>query len=210
MLATPMNSDIDPNNAPATARHRLLQKVAPVIALFFTIAITVSIYVTYGRYPERLTEFQSYTYLGAFIISLLGNATIVLPAAVLVILTNMGIVLYMSVGIAGPVMIGIAGGLGAGIGELTGYIAGYSGRTVILGNKRYARIQGWLTRWGSMTIFILSIMPLFFDLVGIAAGTLRFPLWKFIVVCTIGRIILYTGLILGAALGWKTVLPYFG
>ena len=205
-----MNSDTDHNNKAKITRHRLTQRIVPALALLFVIAITISISVMYGRFPEKLEEFKSYTYLGAFVISLLGNATIVLPAAVLLILTNMGIVLYMSVGLAGPIIIGILGGLGAGIGEITGYVAGYSGRTIILGNKRYTKIQGWLTRWGSMTIFLLSIVPLFFDLVGIAAGTLRFPLWKFIVVCTAGRIILYTGLILGAAFGWKTLLPYFG
>ena len=189
---------------------RLGNKIIPISTLLLVIAITASIYFVYGRYPERLVELKTYTYGGAFLISLIGNATIILPGAVLVILANMGIVLHPTTGPIGPIMVGLAGGVGAAIGEITGYVAGYSGRTIVLGQKRYARVEGWLRKWGAMTIFLLSIAPLLFDLVGITAGTIRFPLWKFILLCCVGRVILYVSLVLGAALGWEALLPYLG
>jgi membrane protein YqaA with SNARE-associated domain len=53
-------------------------------------------------------------------------------------------------------------------------------------------------------------VPFFFDLAGIAAGALRFPLWKFILACWLGRTILYVGFVVLAALGWEAVLPHLG
>jgi membrane protein DedA with SNARE-associated domain len=76
--------------------------------------------------------------------------------------------------------------------------------------KLYNRLVEWLKRWGMLAIFVLSLVPFFFDLAGIAAGALRFPLWKFILACWLGRTILYVGFVVLAALGWEAVLPYLG
>jgi uncharacterized membrane protein YdjX (TVP38/TMEM64 family) len=43
---------------------------------------------------------------------------------------------------------------------------------------------------GDITIFVLSVIPNpFFDLAGIAAGTLRYPLWRFLLACWLGKTI---------------------
>ncbi len=102
---------------------------------------------------------------------------------------------------------GLAGGAGAGIGEITGSGVGYSGRGIVERSKMYNRMEGWVRRWGALAIFILSIVPFFFDLVGIAVGVLRFPLWKFILFCWLGRTILYVGTVLAAVWGWEAILP---
>jgi len=107
-------------------------------------------------------------------------------------------------------VVGLAGGAGAAIGEITGYIAGYSGRAVVARRKTYVRLEEWVKRWGTIAIFILSLVPLVFDLVGIAAGVLRFPLWKFILFCWLGRTILYIFIALSGAWGWEVILPYLG
>ncbi len=174
------------------------------------IAITTGIYLVYGQHPERLAELKNYVYLGAFLVSVLGNATIILPGAVLVILTEIGVVLYPVTGPVGPIMVGLVGGGGAAIGEITGYLAGFSGRGIVGKVKTYDRLVAWVEKWGAVAIFFFSMVPLVFDLVGIVAGVLRVPLWKFLLACWLGRTILYVGIILGAAWGWKTVLPYFG
>jgi len=189
---------------------RLRRTLFPVLVLILVIAVIVSLHLVYGRHPERLVELKNYVYWGAFLISLVGNATIILPGAVLLILTNMGIVLYPLTGPFGPIMVGLAGGAGAAIGEMTGYMVGYSGRGVVESSRLYLRLVMWVRRWGIITVFILSLVPFFFDLVGIAAGALRFPLWKFVLVCCLGRVILYVSLVLAAAWGWETVLPYLG
>jgi len=190
--------------------HWLKKNFIPILMLLFVIAITVGIYFVYGRHPERLLELKNYAYWGAFLISLIGNATVILPGAVLPILSTIGVVLYPVTGPSGPIIVGWVGGIGAAIGEMTGYMVGYSGRGVVERMKLYNRLVEWLRRWGTLAIFILSLVPFFFDLAGIAAGVLRFPLWKFILACWLGRTILYVGIVLAAGWGWETVLPYLG
>ena len=181
----------------------------PILTMAFVIAITIGIYVVYGRHPERLVELESYVYWGAFLISMIGNATIVLPGAVLLILSEIGIVLYPVTGPVGPIIVGLVGGAGAAIGEITGYLVGYSGRGIAEKSNTYKRLVGWVNRWGVIAIFVFSVVPLVFDLVGIAAGILRLPFWKFIVACWLGRTLLYVIIVLMAAWGWGMVLPHW-
>lgn len=180
-----------------------------IIALLLVIAVTVTLQLVYGRHPERLTGLRTHLYGGAFLISLIGNATILFPGAVLVILSNLGIIIYDGTGLYGPIIIGLVGGIGAAIGETTGYIAGYSGREIVERRKMYGRVEGWVSKWGAPVIFLFSLVPFVFDLVGIAAGILRFPFWKFILLCGSGRIILYIVFVTLAAMGWKALLPLF-
>jgi uncharacterized membrane protein YdjX (TVP38/TMEM64 family) len=68
----------------------------------------------------------------------------------------------------------------------------------------------WVKRWGAVAIFIFTVVPFFpFDLVGIAAGALRYPFWKFLLVCWLGRTLLYIGVALSGAWGWDALVPYF-
>lgn len=189
--------------------HWLKRNFIPILMLLFVIAITVGLFFCV-RNPEIVTKLKSYGYFGAFLIGLIGNASVLIPGIVLPILTGWGVLLYPHFGLVGPVMVGLAGGAGAAIGELTGYMAGYSGRGVIERIKLYNRLVEWLKRWGVWAIFILSLVPFFFDLAGIAAGALRFPLWKFILACWLGRTLLYVGFVVLAAWGWETVLPHLG
>ncbi|MFH0942473.1 MAG: VTT domain-containing protein [Chloroflexota bacterium] len=182
----------------------------PALALLLSLAVMAAIFFTFGRHPERLAEFKNFVYLGAFLISLIGNATIFLPGAVLVILSGIGGAQLQAVGLAGPIIVGIAGGAGAALGEITGYAAGYGGRLAAERWGTYQRVVKWMGRWGGITILVLAIVPFFFDLVGIAAGTLRYPFWRFLLFCWLGRTLMYTTVITLAALGWANLLPYFG
>ncbi len=190
-------------------RKWLKKRLVPLLTLLLVIAISVGLFLC-GRNPEIVAQLKAYGYLGAFLISLIGNASILLPGIVLPILSAWGIFLYLHIGLVGPVMVGLAGGAGAAIGEIAGYMAGYSGRGIVENNKLYERLVGWVSRWGVLAIFIFALVPLFFDLVGLAAGVLRFPLWKFILVCWLGRTLLYVGFVVLVALGWDVVLPYLG
>ncbi len=181
-----------------------------VVALLLVIAAVVSLQFVYGRHPEKLADLKAHFYWGAFLVSLIGNATIIFPGAVLVILSNLGILIYSSAGLPGPILVGIMGGIGAAIGETTGYIAGYSGREIVERRKMFGRIEERVRKWGALAIFLFSLLPFVFDLVGIASGILRFPFWKFILICGLGRTILYVVFITLAAMGWKAIFPFSG
>jgi membrane protein DedA with SNARE-associated domain len=191
-------------------KERVRKIVIPLLTLLLVVAITVGLFFFYKQYPGSLEELKRYGYLGSFLISLIGNASVLLPGIVLPILSGLGIVLYPVNGLVAPIVVGLAGGAGAAIGEIVGYIAGYSGRGIVENKKLYERLVGWVRRWGTVAIFIFALVPLFFDLVGLAAGVLRFPLWKFILVCWLGRSLLYVVFVVLASLGWEAVLPYFG
>jgi membrane protein YqaA with SNARE-associated domain len=189
------------------ARAWLGSRAMPLLTLLLVIAITVVIYF----YRERVVELKEYAYIGAFLISLIGNATIILPVPVPLVLASLAAVFYADNGLIGAIIVGLAGGAGAAIGELLGYTAGYSGRRVVTRSKLYGRLLDWVRRWGTIAIFIFSLVPFFpFDLAGVAAGVVRFPLWKFLAACWLGRTILYIVVALAGALGWEVLVSYFG
>ncbi|MFC1866026.1 VTT domain-containing protein [Chloroflexota bacterium] len=185
----------------------LRNRIIPLLILFLALAITVIIFL----YREEIVGLEEYAYLGAFLISLLGNATIVLPVPSPLILASLAAALYQDAGLVAIIGVGLAGGVGAAIGETTGYMVGYSGRGFAQKSRLYTKLVAWVGRWGAKAIFIFSLVPFFpFDLAGVAAGILRMPYWKFILVCWLGRSIMFFGVALAGALGGEAVLDFLG
>jgi membrane protein YqaA with SNARE-associated domain len=148
-----------------------------LLALLLVTAATVA--GVLGR--DRLGRFVAYGYPGIFLISLAANATVIFPAPSLALVFALG-------GVLNPVLVGLAAGMGEALGELTGYLAGYSGQAVIENREIYDRLYGWMRQYGLATIFFLSLFPNpFFDLAGIAAGMLRFPIGYFLLSCWLGK-----------------------
>ena len=179
------------------------KRVIAFVTLVLIIALSIGLFCFYQEYPDRIAALRAYGYLGAFIISIIFNATVILPAGSILILSALGATMPSAA------VVGLVGGAGAAIGEITGYIAGYSGRGLVDRRGMYERVEGWVARWGSMTIFVLSLVPFIFDLAGIAAGVLRFPFWKFLLLCWLGRTILYVTFVVLAAMGLQIMLPWF-
>lgn len=183
--------------------------VLPVLIIIVVVAITVCLYIL-GRNSNLMAVLGSLGYPGAFFISLIGNGTVLLPGVVLPLLAGLGALMYPTIGLLAPVLVGVVGGVGAAIGELVGYSAGYSGRRLLGKGKLYSRAEGWLRKWGTPAVFVFAVVPVFFDVVGLVAGALRFPLWKFVLVCWLGRTLMYVTILVLTALGWSVIMPYFG
>ena len=181
----------------------LRKRFIPLAGLLLVIFITVGIFYCYKYYPEKITELETYGYLGAFVISVTFNATLILPVG------NMVMLMALGAAMPSPFLVGLAGGAGAAIGEIVGYIAGRSGRGLLAKSQMYGRVEDWVRRWGALTIFVFSVVPFIFDLVGIAAGAMRYPFWKFFIACWLGRTILYIFMIWLASIGLDVVLPWF-
>jgi membrane protein DedA with SNARE-associated domain len=171
----------------------LRRNYVPLLTLLLVLAITVGLFL----YRDRVADLGNYGYPGVFLLTLVANATVILPIPIIVLLFPLGAAFN-------PLFVGLAAGIAAPIGEITGYVAGYSGRGIAQRSKLYDRLVNWVKRWGALAIFIFSLVPFFqFDLAGIAAGVLRFPFWKFFLVCWLGRTILYTGVAFAGAWGWE-------
>jgi len=150
---------------------------------FLVIGLVLFVSVAIYSLRDRFAELAALGYVGIFLVSLLGNATIILPAPSLALVFAMGTALP-------PLLVGLAAGLGEALGELTGYAAGFAGRAVIEDSTTYHRLVVWMQRRGGITVFVLSLIPNpFFDLAGIAAGTLRYPIWRFMLACWLGKTI---------------------
>ena len=169
-------------------------KIIPILAVLFVIAITVALFL----FRDRVADLGNYGYLGAFLVSLVGNATIILPMPSFLILIALGATFN-------PVLVGLSGGLGGTIGEMTCYLLGYGGRGVVQNRRLYDIAVRWLQKWGVLTVFVFAATPLPFDIMGMVAGLLRFPFWKFFVACLCGKIIKYIVLAFAGALGWEAV-----
>jgi len=145
------------------------------------VVIGISIFVFSIR--ERVDEFAALGYPGIFLIALLANATVFLPAPGLAVIFAMG-------GVFHPLGVALAGGTGGALGELSGYLAGFGGQAVVENTAAYARVQPWVQKWGEWAVLVLAAIPNpFFDLAGVAAGTLKMPIWKFLLFVWIGQLI---------------------
>lgn len=169
------------NNADAEEKkNKTGLTLARIVALIFVIAITV--YIIYMP-EEQAEQLESYGYLGIFLISILANATVIIPAPGLVIVFSMGAKFA-------PLLVGIAAGLGATIGELSGYLAGFSGQAVIEDQKRYDQLVRWMQKNGPLTIAVLAFIPNpLFDLAGMVAGALKMKVHKFLFFALIGKVL---------------------
>jgi membrane protein YqaA with SNARE-associated domain len=150
---------------------------------FLIIILVLAVSGAIFAYRDKFMELAAFGYTGIFLVSLLSSATIILPAPSLALVFAMGSALPW-------LPVGLAAGAGEALGELTGYAAGFGGRAIIEDQKVYARLQGWMAVRGDITILLLSIIPNpFFDLAGIIAGTMGFPLWRFLLITWVGKTI---------------------
>jgi membrane protein YqaA with SNARE-associated domain len=160
-----------------TLEHRTA--LLRVLSLLAVVAISVWIF----SIRDKASELAAYGYPGIFIISLLANATVLLPAPGVAVVFAMG-------GVFDPLFVGIVAGVGSALGELSGYLAGFSGQAVAENSHIYNRIKPWVEHYGAATIFVLSAIPNpFFDLAGIAAGILKMPVRIFLFWCILGKIL---------------------
>jgi len=146
-------------------------------------SILVALLVTVGAYAFRdeLRNLSAYGYLGIFVISILGNATLIFPIPGL-LATFVGGSLY------DPWLVGLIAGVGHAIGELTGYLLGYGSQGTIENYALYRRVEAWMRRRGDLVLFIFAVLPNpVFDVGGIAAGALGFPWWRFLLAVWAGK-----------------------
>jgi membrane protein YqaA with SNARE-associated domain len=179
MTETPTAPDGATSSTASRPSSFFLTKPFRILVVAIVVALSAGIFL----FRDRFRDLAAIGYPGIFLVSLLGNATVILPAPSLFLVFSMGSALP-------PLAVGLAAGIGEALGELTGYAAGYGGRAAIEAGEKYQRMAAWMRRAGGPTIFVLSLIPNpFFDLAGIAAGTLRYPVWRFLLCCWLGKTI---------------------
>ncbi len=171
----------------ARKRDRLRQTLKrvpwrPLLSFAGTLVLTLLLIVV----PLEMSHWGNLGYLGAFGLTLLSSATIVVPSAALGAALKLGAAPTLN-----PVLVGLISGIAAGLGESTGYIAGRSGAELarVQEQASYQRIAGWVQRRGALTVFVLAAIPLpLIDLAGLAAGATGMSFWRFELACLAGKI----------------------
>lgn len=153
----------------------IIRVVVLLAVIFLTIVLVIN--------REKIQGLQAYGYPGIFLFSILANATILVPVPGVIFTSAMGTIFN-------PLFVSLAAGSGAALGELSGYLAGFSGQAVVENSDRYERVVGWMRKYGDITILVLAFIPNpLFDLAGVVAGILKLPVWKFLIFCVIGKIL---------------------
>ncbi len=161
--------------APQSNRAKSIQRIA---ALAFVIALTALLVI----FRDKVKDLGAYGYPGIFLVSMLTNATLILPLPGVIITSAMGAVFN-------PFWVALAAGSGATLGEISGYLAGFSGQGVIERVGIYQKLEGWIRKYGGLAIFLLAFIPNpVFDMGGMIAGMLRMPLWRFLLFCWLGKV----------------------
>jgi len=131
-----------------------------------------------------LHAFIQYGYIGAFIVSFLGTASVFFT------IPYHGIIFILG-GILDPVLLIIASTTGATLGEFVSYFVGYGSRKIL--NKKYRRYlklgEKWFNKSGAFTIFIFAATPLPDDVIGIIGGSLNYSKTKYFISCLLGKLI---------------------
>lgn len=121
-------------------------------------------------------------YLGVFIISFIGSVSVIFPIPYTIVIFFLG-------GVLDPFFVAVSGGLGAALGEFSGYALGYYGRRIV--NKQRQRKMDYMVKlfdkYGPAAIFLFALTPLPDDLLFIPLGVMRYPFWKAFIPALLGK-----------------------
>src|SRR3990172_4228321 len=139
----PMTDQSDNNRRQGIEKTgRLRGSLILLLTILLAVVITVVLYL----FRDRVVQLGNYGYLGAFLISLVSSATVIVPVPGIVVL----IALAAPPASLNPVLVGLAGSTGGIIGEMTGFMVGYGGQEGVHGRSRlYTRLEGGMRGWGS-------------------------------------------------------------
>jgi membrane protein YqaA with SNARE-associated domain len=155
------------------------EHIIAVIAIGGTIGLAALIV----RHFEFVRTIGTYGYLGVFIISVLAGGTVVVPVPALAVVFALG-------GVLNPAIVGAVAGLGEAAGAMLIYLTGMGGRTMFQSRfpRVYPRVVAWVRRKGPLAVFLYSAVlnPFYYPLT-LAAGALRFGLWRFFFLTWAGK-----------------------
>jgi membrane protein YqaA with SNARE-associated domain len=154
-----------------------LPRLRPALLLTAVLGLSIGLVVA----PIDYKALGNYGYLGVFVVTLLATGAIVVPVPYLALVVVAGSFLN-------PILVALVAGVAAALGELTGYLLGYTGRSLLPQARWYALLTRGVARFGGPIILVAAAVPNpFFDAVGAVAGATRMPVWLFLLACFLGK-----------------------
>ena len=182
-----------------TDRARLMsaaRRAAIVVGLLLLVGFAVC-YFLFRPDPASLAGLG---YPGIAIAMFLASSTVFLPAP------GFAAVLWAGL-VWDPLWVGIAAGLGAATGELSGYVLGLGGSVLLdfKRNRRWDFANRLFRRYGFWAIVLLAAIPNpIFDVVGVVAGSVSYPVRRFWIGCAAGKIAKFIAMayLADSTVGW--------
>jgi membrane protein YqaA with SNARE-associated domain len=174
------------------ARRQQAFRLAILALLVCYVAFVAALWLA-GRFEAGVLG-----YPGVWLFSLISSSSIVLPvpglAAVCAGATP-------AVGL-NPAVLGVVAASAEALGEMTGYLAGVAGGSIVERSRRYPQVRDWVVRRGGIVFFLMSTFPNpLFDIVGIAAGSVRYPVARFLAFTFAGKAVKSTWIAFGCYYG---------
>lgn len=150
-----------------------------------TIGLQLLVMAVIFYYREPLSQLGAFAYPGVMLAEFGNSAMIFLPTPWPAYTLAMSVVLN-------PLLVGLVGGLAAAAGEMVGYFLGRKGRSIVSEGRIFTRMQSMTAKYGDRAIFFFAVMPIPFDIAGIWAGTVRYPVVRFFISVAVAKIMRIT------------------
>ncbi len=184
--------------------------VIGVLGIILTLAMTAVIILFRGE----VDSLKQYGYIGAFVISIFGGATIIIPVPMQAVTFALGSAMGNVRQVA---ILGLSAATGELLGAYTIYMTGRgagqalsqarSGRIQLL----YERMLGIMERRGPIVLFLVaSVVNPFFYPTAMAAGALRLGLGKYTAIVFVGKVIKCMTVVFLGYYGLGTILRAVG
>ena len=150
-----------------------------------------------------------YGLLGVFGAAIILNASVLLPLPFDILFVAIaGLRIY------NPLLLGLVAGSGAAIGEMFAYAIGFYGSGLIekMSKNQMHRIYDFKQKiqdLGTIFVFIGALIPFPFDLIGLAAGLVKFDWKRFFIAVLAGRSLRYILVAYALYLGLEALQGFF-
>ena len=173
------------------AQHqKILTRVTPLLVSVAFIATGLVLWAT-GTF-----NIETVGYTSIFFLSFIAAALIFLPVSALA-----AVCVAVAVDL-NPFMVAVVAASAESIGELTGYMAGMGGKAIFDRNRFYLRFKNLFSRYGGLILFCGSMIPNpLFDIMGVAAGSILYPVKRFLLLVFIGKVVKFSWVGLGCYYG---------
>ena len=176
--------------------------------------MTVLIFVAIIYFDDQILAMKEWGYVGAFIISILGGSTIIIPVPGLAVMVALASAMENPWQVA---LLGFAGVAGEMIGAVLIYMTGQGAGKAISNNKRgavqrtYDKMLDIIRRRGGWALFaVAAVINPFYYPAAFACGALRMEMKKYLIISLLGKIIKVMSVVYIGYFGLKGILRAIG
>jgi membrane protein DedA with SNARE-associated domain len=212
---TPTPEECDPGQTPEpTEADRIKSSRRAYFLSAIGVIVTVLMFVAIIYFGEQINEMKQWGYLGAFVISILGGSTIIIPVPGLAVMVALASAMKDPWHVA---LLGFSGVAGEMIGAVLIYMTGHGAGKAISNNKHgaiqkaYDKMLDFIRRRGGWALFaVAAIINPFYYPAAFACGALRMEIKKYLIISLLGKIIKVMSVVYIGYFGLKAILHAIG